>query len=47
MRSDEVAVVVGRGDVVMTMGEVSSCCMNVMFSGFSSWKRSVVTCSLS
>ena len=47
MRSDEVAVVVGRGDVVRTMGEVSSCCLSVMLSELTSCKRSVVTCSLS
>ena len=38
MRSEEVAVVVGRGDVVMTIGEVSSSFLNVMCFQFSSWR---------
>ena len=46
MRSDEVAVVVGRGAEVMTMGEVSSYCFRAMLPEFSSWRKSVVTCSV-
>ena len=42
MRSDAVAVVVGRGEVVMTMGEVSSCCFSVMLAALTSWRKSVV-----
>ena len=43
MRSDEVAAMVGRGEVVMTMGEVSSCCFGMMLAGLTSWKKCVVT----
>ena len=47
IRSEDVALVVGRGSLVMTRGDVSRVSLKTMWSQFSSWRYEVVRWSVS